>query len=196
MHKRFLKSNPSHIFQCTVTAYLTTHHNLLTLPAFTAWLCRVFITSSVIEMLLSTYQFRTIKRGCFPWAEGSITSRLMTGRVPDCRQAPCTCFNCASFLYISAENTVCLLFFSKDWWNHRPEHLLDFSISFFCFCIWIQRRSCVISIRRWNAVFLKSRRGINDSVIPLLTLILPLCRVHFTQKWARFQRGAQNNTKP
>lgn len=91
-------------FLRAVTAYLTSHHNLLTLPAFTAWLCRVFITSLVIEMLLSTYQFPTIKRGCFPWAEGSITSRLMTGRVPDCRQAPCTCFSCAPFLYISAEN--------------------------------------------------------------------------------------------
>lgn len=105
-------------------------HTLLTLPAFfTARLCRVFITSWLFEMFLSTYQFWTIKRGCFPQAKGSITSRLMTGRVPDCRQAPCTCFNCASFLSVSTENGVCLLFFSKGWWSRRPEHLLDFSTS-------------------------------------------------------------------
>lgn len=106
------------------------------------------------------------KRGCFPQTEGSITSRLMTGRVPDCRQAPCTCFNCASFLYISTENAVCLLFFSKGWWSHRSEHLLDFSTSstyiseafFRIWLFWVQKWSCVISICRWNAVFFKSQR--------------------------------------
>ncbi len=146
--------NIRHFFQRALTA----HHNLLTLPAFTVWLCRVFITSLVTEILLSTYQFPTMKRGCFLWAEGSITSRLMTGHVPDCRQAPCTCFNCVFFLYASysfqrADETtdpnICLISLRRA------------PMFFFYFCIWMQRRSCVISICRWNAVPCSLKAGGN-----------------------------------